>query len=452
MHWLPLVAMVIASALPFPHNSASRIAAATTEPGSDSHRERRREPAVSLVAPPVDYSSHGNASQMDYNMATALSQHTNRQHLQNDKDNVQSSVTEETSNPGSYRSKSDSGRGVRNSVTADVPTERGMLRTKGVSTDSSLPKDYSSSTRHYSSFVDFSQQDNLQDSADRPFQVVRPEGQKGPHANAASAPGTESRRTPGGGRGLAEVEKTLGLDSIFEGDEMFLDAHPRVLFSPSPSPPEHPPFLLMLETGLLEEGGDREEQEDMDGHFEGHGDRAIDRRAIWAELPRVPAEAPRPHKRDKRSHLFDRRRGEKSVCESESVWVTNKTTAIDSHGRKVTILQEIQTQTGPLKQYFYETRCRQAEQQTNTSRSRSPGAAAKPAGKDVAGAGCLGVDKKQWLSECKAKQSFVRALTKDTNNRVGWRWIRIDSSCVCVLLSRANQAAGRDVQMRRGRG
>lgn len=452
MHWLPLVAMVIASALPFPHNSVSRIAAATTEPGSDIRRERRREQAVSLVAPPVDYTSHGNVSQMDYNMGTALSQHTNRQNLQNDKDSVQSSVAEETSNPGSYHSQSDSGRGVRSRVTADVPTGGGLPWTTGLSTDISLPKDDSSNTRDYSSFVDFSKQDNLQDSADRLFQVVGPEGQKGPRPNAASGPGTESRRTQGTGRGPAEVEKTLDLDSIFEGDEMFLDAHPRVLFSPSPSPPEHPPFLLMLETGLMEEGGDREEQGDMDGHFEGHGDRAIDRRASRAELPRVTAEVLRPHKRDKRSHLFDRRRGEKSVCESESVWVTDKTTAIDSHGKSVTILQEIQTQTGPLKQYFYETRCRQAEQQTNTSRSRSPGAAAKPAGTGVAGAGCLGVDKKQWLSECKAKQSFVRALTKDTNNRVGWRWIRIDSSCVCVLLSRTNQAAGRDVLTRRGRG
>uniref|UniRef100_A0A672Z0L4 Nerve growth factor-related domain-containing protein n=1 Tax=Sphaeramia orbicularis TaxID=375764 RepID=A0A672Z0L4_9TELE len=111
---------------------------------------------------------------------------------------------------------------------------------------------------------------------------------------------------------------------------MFLDAHPRVLFSPSPSPPEHPPILL---------------------------------------------------------------RGEKSVCESESVW----------------------TQTGPLKQYFYETASR-----PNLEAERR------------------GVDKKQWVSECKAKQSFVRALTKDANNRTGWRWIRIDSSCVCVLLSRGN--------------
>ncbi len=484
MHWLPLVAMVIASALPFPHNPVSRIAAATTEPGFDDRREHRHDPAARLAAPPVDYNFHGNASQTDYNMAAALSQ---QQNLQNHKDYLKSSVDEETStfkvkNQGTYQSNSNSGSDEKSSVSLDVPAEGGTLRTEELSKDNSLPKDYkagSSSRQDYSSFVDFSKKNNLQDSTERLLQVstvdtrnaVSPaanlKGQRGPEPTVPSekledapATGTGSQWTPGAGRGLAEESLTLeaglglgtGLDSIFEGDEMFLDAHPRVLFSPSPSPPEHPPLLLMLETGLLEEDGDREEQEDMDGHIEGHGDRAIDRSTTlsWADSPRVTAEVARAVKRDKRSHLIDRRRGEKSVCESESVWVTDKTTAIDSHGQKVTILQEIQTQTGPLKQYFYETRCRQAEQRSNASRSK--GAAAKSVGTGVAGAGCLGVDKKQWLSECKAKQSYVRALTKDANNRTGWRWIRIDSSCVCVLLSRANQAAGREVLTRTGRG
>uniref|UniRef100_A0A3Q0S2R5 Neurotrophin-4 n=1 Tax=Amphilophus citrinellus TaxID=61819 RepID=A0A3Q0S2R5_AMPCI len=137
-----------------------------------------------------------------------------------------------------------------------------------------------------------------------------------------------------------------------------------------------------------------------------------------------------------RSHLSDSlkeiRTRERSVCESESSWV-DKIHATDFRGQNVTVLQEIQTQTGPLKQYFYETRCRSAERT------------------GVAGGGCLGVDKKQWHSECKAKQSYVRALTKDSNNKIGWRWIRIDSSCVCVLLSRAKQATGREILTRRGR-
>lgn len=490
MHWLPLVAMVIASALPFPHNPVSRIAAATTEPGFDERREHRHEPAARLAAPPVDYNFHGkNASQTDYNVAAALSQtRTNRQNLHDRKDYMKSSVDEETStfrveNQGSYQSNSNSGSD--DSVRLDVPTEGGTLRTRDISKDNSLPKDYnadSSSRQDYSSFVDFSK-DAIQDSTERLLQVSTTEtlnavspaailrGQRGPEPTVPSdklrgAPAmtTGSKSTPGTGRGLAEESLNLeaafglgtGLDSILEGDDMFLDAHPRVLFSPSPSPPEHPPLLLMLETGLLEEDGDRDDQEDMDAHIEGHGDRAIDRSATlsWADSSKVTADVVHAVKRDKRSHLIDRRRGEKSVCESESVWVTDKTSAIDSHGQMVTILQEIQTQTGPLKQYFYETRCRQAEQRSsNTSRSKGAGAALKSIGTGVAGAGCLGVDKKQWVSECKAKQSFVRALTRDANNRTGWRWIRIDSSCVCVLLSRANQAlGGKEVLTRQGRG
>ncbi|XP_029997827.1 uncharacterized protein ntf4 [Sphaeramia orbicularis] len=476
MHWLPLVAMVIASALPFPHNPVSRIAAATTEPGFDSHRDHHHDPATRVAAPtepPADFNFHANASQTDYNMAVSLSQHTNKQNLQSQKDYVTSSSDEETSifkveNQGIHQSKSNSGSKVKSSVSLDVLTEGGTLRTHDVSEDNSLPKDYKTSSSRPDYTAEVSKKD-FQDSTETPLQVsaVSPaailKGQTGPEPTVSSEQlgdsptvSTGSQRTSGTEQSLAEESLTLeagmglglGPDSILEGDEMFLDAHPRVLFSPSPSPPEHPPILLMLETGMMEDGDGEEQQEDMDTLIEGHGDRAIDR-STTPSSSRAPSDVPHAVKRDKRSHLMDRRRGEKSVCESESVWVTDKKTAIDSHGQKVTILQEIQTQTGPLKQYFYETRCRQAEQ---ASRPKPGGRAARPMGTGVAGAGCLGVDKKQWVSECKAKQSFVRALTKDANNRTGWRWIRIDSSCVCVLLSRANQALGREVLMGRGRG
>ncbi|XP_068569036.1 neurotrophin-3 [Cebidichthys violaceus] len=431
MHWLPLVAMVIASALPFPHDPVSTIAAAPTE--------RRHDPAARLAAPAADYddSRGGNASRADYN----------GQNLQNRRDYAKSSADDGTfgaENRGAYRSNSNSGGDGGSRAGVDVPTEGGTLRAEDVNQDS-LPKDLEadgSSRRDYSSLVD--EKDNRQDSTERQIAVSPAASLKGQRGPGPPTIGTGSAWTPGAGRGLAE---DAGLGTGL--DEMFLDAHPRVLFSPSPSPPEHPPLLLMLETGLLEEDRDGEEQEDM--HIEGHGDRAIDRTPSWADSPSV-TDAARPVRRDKRSHLIDRRRGEKSVCEAESVWVTDKKTAIDSHGQKVTILQEIQTQTGPLKQYFYETRCREAEQLGGVA-GRSRGAAPpKSVGTGVAGAGCLGVDKKQWVSECKAKQSYVRALTKDANNRTGWRWIRIDSSCVCVLLSRANQAVGREVLTRKGRG
>lgn len=276
-----------------------------------------------------------------------------------------------------------------------------------------------------------------QEAADPPARLPRLQALLGPHLS-------KPHEEPRGGTLWSQDDGGLHLDplSLVEADQMFLDAHPRVLFSSSPQPPSQPPQLLLLEAGLLseEEGGSREEQDDWDSfYYEGHGDREI----------------PESQRREKRSPLIDRRRGEKSVCESESVWVTDKISAIDSHNQQVAVLQEIQTQAGPIKQYFYETRCRRPEQRRPVPEAVSgvgAGPAARPVGTGVAGAGCLGVDRKQWLSECKAKQSFVRALTRGANNRVGWRWIRIDSSCVCVLLSRANQVPGREVLSRRGRG
>uniref|UniRef100_A0A4W5QTV3 Neurotrophin-4 n=1 Tax=Hucho hucho TaxID=62062 RepID=A0A4W5QTV3_9TELE len=168
----------------------------------------------------------------------------------------------------------------------------------------------------------------------------------------------------------------MGLGSVKEKQELlFLDAHPRVLFSASP--PEHPPLLLMLESGMLET------------------DRSV--------------------------------RGEMPVCESESVWVTDKTTVIDDKGKTVNIVPEIKTVKGALKQYFYETRCRASAADTGTGAI------------GVSGASCRGVDIRQWVSQCKAKDTYVRALTVDNNGLQGWRWVRINSSCVCVLLSRVTR-------------
>lgn len=105
-------------------------------------------------------------------------------------------------------------------------------------------------------------------------------------------------------------------------------------------------------------------------------------------------------------------RGEYSVCDSESKWESNKTQAVDIHGQLVTILSMIKTHaTKDIRQYFYETRCR-------TPRPFK--------------GGCRGIDDKNWNSLCKTTQTYVRALTQHKNS-VGWRWIRIDTSCVCAL-------------------
>lgn len=420
MHWLPLVAMVIASALPLPQNPVSRIAAAaTTEP------RRRGQPAAGFQPPEVDDHAHGNDSQ------PVLSGRRDRQEAKDYPRSLAEGGTLSLTSEQHSQPAAGDGGGAK-----DAPT---LSPTQGSHKD---PEDVPAAS---SGSASVSRKEDLLERWQRVVPAAAHlHGQFGPRTFAPSqeprggaTAGTTGRGWTSLDDGGLPLEGGLGPGTL-EGDEMFLDAHPRVLFSPVPWPPSQPPPLLMMEADLLEEGGVREEQEDSDGYYEGHGDR---------EIP----ESLRPARREKRSHLMDRRRGERSVCESESVWVTDKTSAVDSNNQRVTVLQEIQTQTGPLKQYFYETRCRQPEQRINAARSRA-GAPARPVGTGVAGAGCLGVDRKQWVSECKAKQSFVRALTKDANSRVGWRWIRIDSSCVCVLLSRANQAAGREVLSRKGRG
>lgn len=104
-------------------------------------------------------------------------------------------------------------------------------------------------------------------------------------------------------------------------------------------------------------------------------------------------------------------RGEFSVCDSMSHWVTDKTTAVDIHGYEVSVLTEVEIKRSTMKQYFYETTCQSS----------------KPIK-----SGCRGIDDKHWNSQCKTSQTYVRALTK-YNNVMNWRWIRINTSCVCAL-------------------
>ncbi|KAK7129789.1 hypothetical protein R3I94_009286 [Phoxinus phoxinus] len=104
-------------------------------------------------------------------------------------------------------------------------------------------------------------------------------------------------------------------------------------------------------------------------------------------------------------------RAEFSVCDSKSQWVTDRTTAVDIQGRQVTVLGSVNVGRTDIKQYFYETKCETAKHNKGS---------------------CRGIDEKHWNSQCKTSQSYVRALTQD-KTWVGWRWIRIDTSCVCAL-------------------
>ncbi|KAG9342693.1 hypothetical protein JZ751_016130 [Albula glossodonta] len=122
-------------------------------------------------------------------------------------------------------------------------------------------------------------------------------------------------------------------------------------------------------------------------------------------------DAPGNRTRRKRHAEHKSYRGEYSVCDSESQWVTDKITAVDIRGRTVTVLGSIKANGLEVKQYFYETKCRNA----------------KPAK-----TGCRGIDDRHWNSQCKTAQTYVRALTTE-RSFVNWRWIRIDTSCVCAL-------------------
>ncbi|XP_074044611.1 beta-nerve growth factor [Macrotis lagotis] len=104
-------------------------------------------------------------------------------------------------------------------------------------------------------------------------------------------------------------------------------------------------------------------------------------------------------------------RGEFSVCDSVSVWVGDKNTATDIKGKEVTVLAEVNINNNVFKQYFFETRCRDP----------------KPVS-----SGCRGIDSKHWNSYCTTTHTFVKALTME-GKQAAWRFIRIDTACVCVL-------------------
>uniref|UniRef100_A0A8C9NIZ2 Nerve growth factor n=1 Tax=Serinus canaria TaxID=9135 RepID=A0A8C9NIZ2_SERCA len=108
-------------------------------------------------------------------------------------------------------------------------------------------------------------------------------------------------------------------------------------------------------------------------------------------------------------------RGEFSVCDSVSMWVGDKTTATDIKGKEVTVLGEVNINNNIFKQYFFETKCRDP--------------------KPVSG-GCRGIDAKHWNSYCTTTHTFVKALTME-GKQAAWRFIRIDTACVCVLSRKA---------------
>ncbi|XP_028841877.1 uncharacterized protein ntf4 [Denticeps clupeoides] len=478
MHWLPLVAMVIASALPFPQSPQVRIVAAETVQNFDNGSSDINSSLVRTDRVTLDYKSE-NVSKKDYKLVAS------EETYKPPPTSAGQASYPAKSTPGDYSSGSrtrqalhmykakhrQAGMKSKSSLlgsTADVRDSE----EQGSSAEDRLrdPQDYK--MHSHQSLDSYNDHDNhiLLDYKSKPSGLSQRDGtdvptlqleetdirtekaesglEKGeldnsvfPLSSPISSPesstdgawqraqpqGDTVDRTLQGGLGL---QKELGVDlglgiglgngGLQGGDELlFLDSHPRVLFSSSPSPPKHPPLLLMLEKGLLSEEDDGSGEEKPAG-AEGRSSY----KSVLLGVTDAPSTGHRSQRKRRSIPQHGTQGRERAVCEERSDWVTDKTKAVDIHLRVVDIMPEVMTQTGPLKQYFYETSC--------TSEDHSEARADKPGG------GCLGVDKRQWLSKCKTKHSYVRALTS-YKGRNGWRWIRINSSCSCVLLARAKR-------------
>nr|Q3HXX9.1 RecName: Full=Venom nerve growth factor 2; Short=v-NGF-2; Short=vNGF-2; Flags: Precursor [Hoplocephalus stephensii]ABA60128.1 venom nerve growth factor precursor [Hoplocephalus stephensii] len=122
--------------------------------------------------------------------------------------------------------------------------------------------------------------------------------------------------------------------------------------------------------------------------------------------------------RAKRENHPVHNRGEHSVCDSISVWVTNKTKATDIKGNMVTVMVDVNLNNEVYKQYFFETKCRNPN--PNLLQSE-----------------CRGIDSRLWNSYCTRTQTFVKALTME-GNQASWRFIRIDTACVCVIIRKTD--------------
>lgn len=224
-------------------------------------------------------------------------------------------------------------------------------------------------------------------------------------------------------RGQSDDPRDLDLRPSDE--QLLLDSHPRVLFSSSSTPPKHPPLQLMLEAGFVPEDGEDEPEEGVASGV-ARSKRSYRNLLLGISEPSgSQAAAPLPRRRRRQ---LGHTGLERSVCESVSAWVRDRRAAVDMFMQNVTVLEKFPSKKGMLTQYFYETRC------------RGPDHSGVHGGEHgMAGGGCLGVDKRHWVSECQTKQTFVRAFTTDNIKGTGWRWIRIDSACVCVLYSRAHK-------------
>ena len=129
----------------------------------------------------------------------------------------------------------------------------------------------------------------------------------------------------------------------------------------------------------------------------------------WDTMDTTPRR--RRHLREKKETTHPREHHHVHVCDQVSGWVVLDY-AEDSWGNNVTIVQEIDVGGVRVNQFFYETRCRE---------ERNP---------------CTGIDTSKYRSQCRNKYSWVYANVYH-GNTIGWRFIRISSSCNCALQKRS---------------
>ena len=100
------------------------------------------------------------------------------------------------------------------------------------------------------------------------------------------------------------------------------------------------------------------------------------------------------------------------VCKSVSEWV-ERTTAEDTWGNTVEVLQKINVGNTLVNQYFYETFC-ETEKTT-----------------------CTGIDTRRYNSVCSSQHIWACAKVRTRDREERWAIIKVRGSCNCSLFRRS---------------
>lgn len=112
--------------------------------------------------------------------------------------------------------------------------------------------------------------------------------------------------------------------------------------------------------------------------------------------------------RSKRSHVASEA---SSVCTTISKWVapSGEDTSLDQREQEVTVLSHIVVGDRRIQQYLYETSCLE---------DNIP---------------CMGIDKKNYRSECQTKKVYAYAYVRNSSGEDSWSYVQINGYCDCKL-------------------